>query len=511
MTRTSIPNINTLTNIILDRSVPEFVENNNPMFVAFLNAYYEWMEQSLQPLDVIKNLRNYRDVDETIDQFIQYFCDEFMASVPSTVLADKRLLLKQIQNFYKIKGTEDSYRFLFRILYDENIDFYYPQTDTMIIDGGHWIQDVTIKVDLDSISLDDLNYIFNGTLVGGTSGAKANVSSITSYTDRSESILELYLVNYKGQFQHGEYITVTPDDSNHDPLLVKEVYTGITVTDPGTKYVDGDRFNIVNGGSTIIGYGNVTQVGRGPIVSISIGAGGANYNGSLRDIDNFLYMPLYLIGTDTLYSIGSDLLNHDISPITVSDVPDQIIFTDTPSPIGYGATGHVAHVDESGAITAIQLDTHGQFYLDPVPSIVSLTGSGGVIDVVGGGGGIIQTQLTTFPVVDGGDTITVDFSPGHGTGATGTILSGGTTIKYPGYYENAADQIDTYSVLEDSYYYQQFSYVILSSISFEQWSSVVKGVLHPAGMIAFAKLRLYGKFHRGVYMGIDNNAASITV
>ena len=60
--------------------------------------------------------RDYRDIDETLDDFIQHFVNEYLVNIPKTVLADKRLLAKNIKRFYQNKGNEDSYKFLFRIL-----------------------------------------------------------------------------------------------------------------------------------------------------------------------------------------------------------------------------------------------------------------------------------------------------------------------------------------------------------------------------------------------------------
>src|ERR1035437_6655369 len=196
------------TNIILDRSLPQFIRENYPMFEAFLGAYYEWMEQSKQPNDIIQNLRDYRDIDRTITDFIDYFRDEFLVSIPTDILADKRLLVKQIREFYLNKGNENSYKFLFRVLYGEDIEIYYPKLDILRVSDGKWVQTTTIKIELGTLQLNDLAFLFDGSLTGATSGARATVQSITHYIERGVDILELDLINLHGTFQHDEVLLV---------------------------------------------------------------------------------------------------------------------------------------------------------------------------------------------------------------------------------------------------------------------------------------------------------------
>jgi len=58
---------NNKTSILVPYQLPEFIRDNPDYtnFVSFLQAYYEWMEQSGNVMDLSKNLLNYRDVDNT--------------------------------------------------------------------------------------------------------------------------------------------------------------------------------------------------------------------------------------------------------------------------------------------------------------------------------------------------------------------------------------------------------------------------------------------------------------
>ena len=64
----------------------------------------------------------------------------------------------------------------------------------------------------------------------------------------------------------------------------------------------------------------------------------------------------------------------------------------------------------------------------------------------------------------------------------------GTIIKYKGYFLNDDGKLSDAKFIQDSFYYQQFSYVIKVSESFDFYESFVKDLIHPSG------LKLFGNF-----------------
>ena len=62
------------TSLLVNRQVPEFVREEYPLFISFLEAYYEFLEtkqgNELNDLTTkAKDFRNLTDVDESIDEF----------------------------------------------------------------------------------------------------------------------------------------------------------------------------------------------------------------------------------------------------------------------------------------------------------------------------------------------------------------------------------------------------------------------------------------------------------
>ncbi len=275
---------------LVERQLPQFVRKDYPQFIAFLKAYYEWMEMNgtdvyaakivsatantvtfpdtaskvfndYQDMSLIvlngvskgytrkirtydsatltatvteawnetdgplpntrivirdtmfpNKLLQYRDIDTTLDKFVDYFRDEFLYQLPGTILADKRNILKHIKQFYQARGTENSFRFLFRILFDEEVEFYYPKVDLFRASDARWTVDYLMRVTTSGNTFDWLNR----QIVGVNSGATANVESVNQTYLAGQTITELHIANIKGAF--------TTDSGTGEGELLKILY-----------------------------------------------------------------------------------------------------------------------------------------------------------------------------------------------------------------------------------------------------------------------------------------------
>jgi ABC-type Fe3+-hydroxamate transport system substrate-binding protein len=52
---------------------PSFYREEGPNFIAFVKAYYEWMEETGKVTDRTKNLLNYTDIDKTSEEFLKFY------------------------------------------------------------------------------------------------------------------------------------------------------------------------------------------------------------------------------------------------------------------------------------------------------------------------------------------------------------------------------------------------------------------------------------------------------
>lgn len=198
------------TSILISEQLPDFVREEGPKLQRFIEAYYEFLEQNGGATDGIKNLLSYQDIDTTTSSFLQYFREEIYKNVPDSALIDKRLLAKHIRNMYRAKGTEKSYNFLFRALYNEDVDFTYPGDFMLRTSDGRWSAEKYLRVT--GLSDVDATNIEGQVVTGNTSAARARVEKVDRVVESGVSITELYLGDVVGTFSNTE--TIISDETS---------------------------------------------------------------------------------------------------------------------------------------------------------------------------------------------------------------------------------------------------------------------------------------------------------
>lgn len=491
--------------------MPEHIHHDYPLFVSFTSAYLEYLEETKNPHDIAINLREYRDSDGTLDEFIELFSSEYMVNIPTDVITDKRLLAKHIKKFYLNKGNEASYKFLFQILYGEDIEFYYPKTDILRASDGKWFEQKSIKITLANQS-DLLLFGPSDIVTGQTSSAVAVVESVISYLDRGALIVELSLSDIRGAFTAGELVLISYIDSSGDSQVISEnildIYTEINITAGGALYSIDDLLIVRNQTGNEIGKGVITQVTKGDITGLTIDAAGTNYNGDIKEVTVFYALT------------GDSTINGDYLPDTAGDgtgtgdsganynlytfdqiIPlqsiigtgDPIQISDSSTSFGSGAFGVVSKVGNDNEIIEVTLLDGGAGYDVPTAEVISATGTGGEISVLGGGGTITEAKLLDFPIVLGSDIDTNGFTAypdftGQGDGlATGEMISE-VLGEYPGRYLNEDGHLSSSKKLQDNFFYQDYSYVLKVGLTINNWKDVIKKAIHPAGLVVFGEV-----------------------
>jgi hypothetical protein len=260
----------------VESQFPGFVREEGPRFVAFLKAYFEYMEQSGNAIKEARTLRDNKDIDRTVDSFVEYFRKEFMINIPKEVLADKRLLTKHIRDFYRTRGSQESYRFLFRALFNKEIEFYYPGDDILRASDGRWVQETRLRVASPS-SINPRS--FEGKRIRGiNSGATAFVEDIIATEALGILVYDMTVRNVSGTFSDGERI-VNIDNTNEFSTVSSQVGSiiDVSITDGGAFHNLGDSVEISGAGSTQVATGTVTEVTNRSAVTIKLVKAGSGY------------------------------------------------------------------------------------------------------------------------------------------------------------------------------------------------------------------------------------------
>ena len=135
---------------LIANQLPDFVRNEYPVFVTFLEKYYEFLDQDGQVNNFLLNYEKNFDINRTLDEFVPKFKNQYAQNFPLTASIDDRRLIKFIKQFYEAKGSEKAIELLFRVLYNEKTEFFYPSEHVLRASDGIWIEDVTLKLATDN-------------------------------------------------------------------------------------------------------------------------------------------------------------------------------------------------------------------------------------------------------------------------------------------------------------------------------------------------------------------------
>ena len=164
------------TSILINRQVPEFVREEHPLFITFLEAYYEFLEQKqtgeLNDLtQKAKDLRYLSDVDYSLNEFEDSFFNTYASLLPKDVSVDKEFLIKNVLPLYLAKGNEASFKLLFRMLFNDEVDILQPRNNVLRASDGKWTVDHILRIETDIRSVYTGNGSNNTFILAQTSGS----------------------------------------------------------------------------------------------------------------------------------------------------------------------------------------------------------------------------------------------------------------------------------------------------------------------------------------------------
>lgn len=432
--------IKTKLSTVVSKQLPEFVREDHPTFVAFIEAYYEYMATQ-QP----RTLETIRDIDESLDSFIINFKNEldingrYFSDVPIT----ERYFLKNIKQLYTSKGSLASYNLLFRILFNKDVELRYPSKSMLRVSDGKWKQEYSLFV---RTSAGDVNTIVNNNVfVVKTIGN--SVRTIKLFVNKIKfirtGIYEVFFTNtYNGILDVGSSITF----GAYAGEILKTI-SGYTIQTPGKNFKVGQllNINVVVGLDTLKCISKIITINAdGGIKTIAI----LKFNGGYDDGSfNFIAQPVKTTPLTNTSSIRIDL-----------GAPGTHELLTIPS-----ATATLGSVDYG----YISKPDYWSDYSDQ-----SYTGD------------IIQSFYTE------------NFVELDNTSSNDAVISFdlGAVAKYPGYYIANDGFVSDKIYIQDSKYYQAFSYVIRADEALSRYNDLVKSYLHPSGTSMFAEYVLSDSF-----------------
>lgn len=291
---------------------PAFYKDQGPNFIAFIKAYYEWAEQTNLNdqasgfIGKARSIQDYLDLDSTQQQFVSHFRKTYVESLPASVAVDQSLLIKHILDLYRSKGTPRAYQLLFRILFNEDIDLYFPGHNVFKPSDNPWY----VPKYIETTDSPYLSQLIGKSIYNSSGSAEAVVENLQQKIVNGKTINILYVSSLNGTFKYGEKIlsTQVPQLTVANAPTIIGSLTAIAIEQGGLGFNPGDTLSVV--GSGIEGKARVVStVNQNGKVTFQLVNGGSGFSISCTNIVVATTYNLNLINTNGTFTPQDKLID----------------------------------------------------------------------------------------------------------------------------------------------------------------------------------------------------------
>ena len=531
----------------------EVVTGNDSNAKAVINNYRP------NPVHNIQQLTNFRDPDKVISTFLTKFRDEFLKTIPEELAIglDKRNLIKNIKSMYRLKGTQAGHELFFRILFNQISDTFYPRTQMLRVSDGQWDTQKVLRA-IGTVG-DPSNLVgrrITGKTSAATAIVETTKKFLIGSTQVTEFIVNTD--SLEGNFQIGEEISGTASDTDDFFIKanITGIPGTKTITNEGSLFATSDFLSVSGGGqgATIsisdIGAGSLSEVivdnpGSGYSVGDKLvfdntntfGAGAEGFvsvvNGAISgetgsDAEHIVYEDETTRGD--IY-FGNKIVQEDETNSSLGDITDIFLINKgsayaevpTVSITSSGSNAKVlAYGTEIGRVIGLKSDELGEGYeKSPTPPTIkfrncmlltNVSGNFNDNDTITGGTSGATGTLASWDAgrnllkvknlnknFDLNETVTSS-SAGTGTVKINDVASASVDVlavaDTDGKFLNEDGYVSESTMkVQDSKYYQDFSYVLKVGQSINDWRNSFKKTMHTAGFYFTGQVDLLSRLN----------------
>lgn len=413
---------------LVNSQLPEFIRTDYTTFVAFLEYYYKFLEQDQGALELVQNARQYNDIDQTADSFVNYFLTNYAKDLPHSLQVNKPLLIKRIKDLYAAKGSTLSIETLFKVLYDTAATTRHPYDFVLRPSDGKWSLRSSIRVLKTYGSTADIKDRF-------LTFTKNNIKYTVEVVRIKNLSTDLYEVFYKSKvsvpFEIDDEVAVSDSTNVIFTGIIKPTTVSWSITKGGSGFRAGQIFNVAVYGAvdTLVRITKVSSTGS--IEALKI----LNYGYNFTD-------DVTITLTNSL-GVAAQAINFATTSGGFAESFEMVKYVSGSSPDRYFDTDYV-------------LDTTYTGFLLAQSGVESQAGSS--VSVVG------SKDLSSAVI----------------------SFKAGAIARYPGEYTSTQGFISEPDIrLQDGKLYQPFAYQVESELDISVFYNIVKKLVHQAGTNMF--------------------------
>ena len=454
----------------VEQLLPEGLRDKSANLIGLLQDYYAHINESGQASYVLNSISTARDIDQADSIFLDKLQKEIAVSIPRTTIANRVNLYKNIVRYYTTRGSPESIELFFRIIFNDSAEVYYPRNDMLIASDGVW--DATAVRPIYAAAPEVI-------IEGAGKGARARAIMTRG------ALYRIAILNGGSGYTSAPTLTVTGNSSvtaTATATISNGQINHIEVTTAGSHYAYPATVAIVGNGTGAAAEVHLRQ--DGGIAYIEITNRGSGYTSATASI-----------------TCASHVSGTGVVDAVLSVIPDTI-----------------------GVITRVNITNFGADYNNDTAAI-TVTGGGGSgasldayigdsitsIAPVNFGSGYYAGAKVTIPMYDAPSNweqarVFANITDGRilsynlaypGANYTSETTFPGTLIgTQSGVYVDNKGFVSDTSKLQDSFFYQKFSYVIRTGNNVDLWRDSFNKLVHPAGFKFFGQILILLEFLR---------------
>ena len=504
-----------------------------------------------------KSLWNLQDIDRTLDEYIDFFMKEYLEGFPLSypspsestdldVEEFKKFLVKNSRDFYQSKGTEDSFKYFFRTIFNEEVTLKYPKEDIFKPSDNNF---QNRKVLLLRPLVNSIPDITSKRITGSVSNSSAYVEKVSRFKKGGFEVFEIVLnkPSVSGDFKINE---IVKDENNNDIGTVYYGAVDVEVLNSNESFKPEQKFYIDRQGS-VVEYSNLSNSDKGSVLELVV----CEVNsGKITGVENFQSLnsetqnQIILAINDERIKVGS-LVQFDNTDCFLDNGPrrsilasvsqilsnNTIVFKIDREGKGYIKLPKIVKIGESqifadgdidydfissdiGTIKEVKIREQGLGYssitvektqtewdTEPNSSLVLRFGEIGINTTTNKfkiGNGVTQWKYLSYDyrdwdenVIFGSSYLEVDL---NSSGVDDIRVRINSVFDNGGSFLNSNSFISDSKVVQDSKYYQTFSYLIETSVQVKRFKDLLKRLVHPAGMEMFGNILIENEQNVGI-------------
>jgi hypothetical protein len=493
----------------LNQQLPLQLRLGARSFVELLEEYYRFLNDKDNPTRVIQRIVDEHDLDKVVDDlYLDKIKYEIARAIPTSPYVQKAFLLKRIIDSYGIRGNEESVRYFFRIFFNEDVTIYNPWEQVLIPSQGDWITQQRARI---LLYTGNETLLSNNTLVQydnqGRLRASIDIEQAEKRITRDKFYFDVVLREDTIEGAFDDNLPVQTIDGQCRGRFLRSL-TGIDIVDGGVGYSIGDRLYL-GGKENVTFQALVSRVdSQGKILQANI----QNY-GTSSSVDYFsniendpemipnlsdVYLNGYLFEEEGEYYLHTRVDQYPDQP----DIDDSHVFpisTLTPTEELRRHLGLIVDITGNISTEGINIarihDRNGSILIHDFVyyNEEDVKSEDVILNFDNDPRYEIEYDAYGFPYVvydiaiQSSKVIDLD-AYGDPIGLPEFALTFGSVFQTDGFYANEKGRPSGFSVLQDSFYYQVFSYEINSTLPINEWKSQLEELIHPGGFKVFGRI-----------------------